>query len=168
MESLQELEYYVDDAVQYFMAKMREMKGHEVNMGLWVQLFAFDVIGEVTFSKRFGFMDAGKDDGTFSQIEEALRSGSWLGQFPLLYWVHDFLMPVIGNWLGINARHGGLRQFAFKEIEKRKDRGSGHKDILDKLLQVQKEKPAEMNDTGVLSMASSNIFAGSDTTAISV
>ena len=168
MDSLQELQKYVDDAVQHFMSKMREMQGQNVNMGRWVQLFAFDVIGEVTFSKRFGFMDAGKDDGSFSQIEAALRSASWLGQFPLLYWIHDFFMPIIGNRLGINARHGSLRQFALQEIEKRKDRGSDHQDILDKLFQVQKEKPSEMNDTSVLSMATSNIFAGSDTTAISV
>ena len=36
-----------------------------------------DVIGEVTFSKRFGFMDAGKDDGSFASIEAALRSAAW-------------------------------------------------------------------------------------------
>jgi len=36
----------------------------------------------VSFSKRFGFMDAGGDDGSFSQIEMALKSASWLGQVP--------------------------------------------------------------------------------------
>lgn len=43
-------------------------------MGLFVQLFAFDVIGEVTVSKRFGFMDAGSDNGFFAQIESILHS----------------------------------------------------------------------------------------------
>lgn len=33
---------------------------------------------------------------------------------------------------------------------------------------MQKEKPDEMTDVNVLSMAASNIFAGSDTTAISI
>lgn len=112
-------------------------------------------------------MDAGADDGSFNQIEGALRSAAWIGQVPWLYWANDFLTPVIGNHLGINARHGSLRTFADKEINIRKDRGSDHQDILDKLLQVQKEKPEEMNDMAVLSMATSNIFAGSDTTAIS-
>jgi len=112
-------------------------------------------------------MDAGADDGSFNQIEGALRSAAWIGQVPWLYWANDFLTPVIGNHLGINTRHGSLRTFADKEINIRKDRGSDHQDILDKLLQVQKEKPEEMNDMAVLSMATSNIFAGSDTTAIS-
>lgn len=60
----------------------------------------------------------------------ALRSAAWLGQVPWLYWAHDALMPYIGNHLGINARHGGLRQFAAREINARKDRGSDRNDIL--------------------------------------
>ena len=30
-----------------------------------------DIIGGITFSKRFGFMDIGADDGPFAQIEGA-------------------------------------------------------------------------------------------------
>lgn len=41
MESLKDLESYVDDAVSHFMTKMRALQGQNVNMGLWVQLFAF-------------------------------------------------------------------------------------------------------------------------------
>lgn len=126
-----------------------------------------DVIGEVTFSKRFGFLDVGADDGAFAQIEGALRSAAWIGQLPGIYWLHDALMPYIGNHLGITARHGSLRNFAVKEIAARKDRGSDHQDILTQLLETQKQKPTQMDDNAVTSMATSNIFAGSDTTAIS-
>lgn len=41
MDSLKDLEKYVDDAVDVFMTKMQEMQGQSVDMGLWVQLFAF-------------------------------------------------------------------------------------------------------------------------------
>lgn len=112
-------------------------------------------------------MDVGQDDGAFKQIETALRSASWLGQIPAVYWVHDRLMPYIGNYLGINARHGSLRQIALREVAAWKDRGSERQDILSKLFATQKEKPVEMNENAVTSMATSNIFAGSDTTAIS-
>ena len=125
------------------------------------------MIGEVTFSKRFGFMDAGADDGSFGAIEGALKSASWVGQIPLFYWINDALSPYIGNHLGIAARHGSLRQFAVKEIAARQDRGGDQKDILSKLRATQKEKPLEMDENAVASMATSNIFAGSDTTAIS-
>ncbi|KAJ9667522.1 hypothetical protein H2201_002391 [Coniosporium apollinis] len=57
--------------------------------------------------------------------------------------------------------------FAMREVEARKDRGTDRKGILSKLFAVQKEKPSEFNNNAVVSMATSNIFAGSDTTAIS-
>jgi hypothetical protein len=74
-----------------------------------------DVIGEVTFSKRFGFMDAGQDNGTFAEIEGVLRSAAWVGQIPAYYWLCDLLSPILdilGIDLGIQARHGALRKFA--------------------------------------------------------
>ena len=168
MDSLKDLEQYVDDAVAHFSRKMWDRLGQNTDMGLFAQLFAFDVIGEVTFSKRFGFMDMGSDNGFFVQIENVLHSGAWLGQIPALYWIHDFLSPVIGNHLGVTARHGRIRAFASQEIEDRKTTGSDHQDILAKLLEVQRQRPDEMNDANLLSMATSNIFAGSDTTAISL
>ena len=127
-----------------------------------------DVIGEITFSKRFGFLEVGEDDGSFKRIEGALRSASWIGQMPWLYWLHDWLSPYIGNHLAIAARHGSLRSFAVKEVNARKDRGSDHQDLLGKLYAVHREKPKEFDETAVMSMATSNIFAGSDTTAISM
>ena len=127
-----------------------------------------DVIGEVTFSKRFGFMDAQEDDGTFQQIRNVLQSASWVGQMPWLFWLNDRMMPLLGNFLALNVRHGRLRDFAVREIEKRKNRGSDHEDILSKLFDVQREKPNEFSEADVTSMAASNIMAGSDTTAISL
>ena len=120
-----------------------------------------------SFSKRFGFMDIGSDQGFFVQLENMFRSGAWLGQIPVLYWIHDFLAPVIGNHLGVTARNGRIRDFASREIKDRELLGSDHQDILAKLLEVQKQHPDEMNDADVLSMATTNITAGSDTTAIS-
>jgi cytochrome P450 len=113
-------------------------------------------------------MEAGKDDGSFAQIDSALHSASWVGQIPWIYWAQDWLEPIIGNHLGVRARHGTLRSFAAKEVKLRKERGSDHTDMLAKLMRVQKERPDDMNDMDIISMATSNIFAGSDTTAISI
>ena len=92
---------------------------------------------------------------------------AWLRQVPTLYWIHDFLSPVIGNHLGVTARHGRIRDFASQEIESREGLGRDLQDILAKLLEVQQQRPDEMNDANALSMATTNISAGSDTTAIS-
>lgn len=111
-------------------------------------------------------MDAGKDDGSFGEIQNALGSAPWIGQVPWLHWAHDFLMPTLGNYLGVTARNGSLREFAAREAAARRSRGSDRKDILSKLFEIQKERPDEFDDAAVISMANSNIFAGSDTTAI--
>ncbi|OHF02121.1 cytochrome P450 oxidoreductase [Colletotrichum orchidophilum] len=168
MTSLKELEPYVDSTIHVFLEKLGGMLDRTVDLGTWVQLYAFDVIGEVTFSKRFGFMDVESDDGSIKQIEIALRSAAWIGQVPWLYWLHDYLSPVIGSWLGIASRHGTLRKFAAREVAARQDRGSDHQDILTKLLAVHKEKPEQFDSSDLVSMATSNIFAGTDTTAISI
>ena len=49
---------------------------------------------------------------------------------PVLYWIHDFLHPVIGNH---SQRHVRIRDFASQEIEDRETLGSDHQDILAKL-----------------------------------
>jgi cytochrome P450 len=60
-----------------------------------------------------------------------------------------------------------LLTFAAKAIKERKERGSDHQDVLDQLFEVQKEKP-ELDDICITSMVASNIFAGSDSTSITV
>ncbi|THW71757.1 cytochrome P450 family protein [Aureobasidium pullulans] len=169
METLKDLEPYVDSTVYHFITRMKEkMTLGEVDLGKWFQLFAFDVIGEITFSKRFGFMDAEEDDGSLKSVESTLASASWLGHVPWVFWTHDYLRPWIGNWLGVTNRTGSLMQRALKEVEERKKRGTDRNDFLEKFFRLQREKPDHVTDTAVISMAAANITAGSDTTAISL
>ena len=110
----------------------------------------------------------GKDDGTFHAIERLLHSAAWIGQVPWLFWLNDYLTPWIGNRVAANNRHGSIRDLAMKEVESRKDRGSDRKDLLAELLSVHVEKPEQFDYAALVSMATSNISAGSDTTAISI
>ena len=41
MESLKTLEPGVKDSVSLFLAKMKQLQGQAIDMGVWVQLFAF-------------------------------------------------------------------------------------------------------------------------------
>lgn len=131
-------------------------------------LIAQDVIGEITFSKSFGFLENGTDGGALLQIENALKSAAWVGQVPWFFWLHDFLTPVVGNHLGIAARHGKLREIAAREVARRTGHKGEQKDILAKLFEVGDKKAPQMSHEDILSMSASNVFAGSDTTAISL
>lgn len=77
-------------------------------------------------------------------------------------------MPVIGNWLAINDRNGTIRDYTIQEVKNRFDRGSDRPDILGRLFEIHNERPDEMNMSNITSVASSNVGAGSDTTAISL
>lgn len=47
MDALKDLEQYVDESIKVFMQNMKERVGKPMDMGKWVQLFAF---GEILFS----------------------------------------------------------------------------------------------------------------------
>jgi hypothetical protein len=131
-------------------------------------LISTDVIGEVTFSKRFGFMDEGIDDGAFTMIDNILQCANWVGHIPWFYYLCVWLAPIIGNCLAITQRQGKLLQISQQNIKERKERGTDRNDMLEQLLEVQREKPDKFDDICVTSMAASNIFAGSDSTSVSI
>lgn len=68
MSNLISFEPYVDSTMRVLCEQLesRFITPHEptqvqCNMSEWLQMFAFDVIGELTFSKRFGFLKRGED-----------------------------------------------------------------------------------------------------------
>ena len=51
----------------------------------WLQKFAFDVVGELTWSKRIGFVDRDEDvDGIVKFIGDFLAYASVVGQMPMI------------------------------------------------------------------------------------
>ncbi|KEF51618.1 uncharacterized protein A1O9_12253 [Exophiala aquamarina CBS 119918] len=172
METLKDLEPYVEATIQRFMAKIKQMlddkKAIDVDIGKWLQLFAFDVIGEVTFSQPFGFLDAQEDDGIFSRIHKSVASGVWLGHVRWILSLHNSLMPILGNYLAINDKEGFVRDYTIRQVNSRMERGSDRPDILGKLFAVHEEKPSALSMANITSVCSSNVGAGSDTTAISL
>ncbi|GAA86456.1 cytochrome P450 family protein [Aspergillus luchuensis IFO 4308] len=166
MDSMVHLEPNVSSLLTSMVQKLDTLSG-VVDLGVFLQLFAFDVIGAVSFSRPFGYVTAGDDDGVFSRLKQSLRSMSWLMNVPWFYDLHQVLKPYIGNWLAANDRNGYFYQFAAQEIVSRKDRGGDDRDIVNQLFAIQKTKP-QFSDTDMAYMLTANVFAGSDTTATSL
>ncbi|KAJ2987475.1 hypothetical protein NUW58_g4482 [Xylaria curta] len=136
------------------------------DLGFWIQLYAFDVIGTVSFSKPFGFVSSGSDNAIFERIQKAMDSAAWLMHARWFFKLHqNVIMPVFGNWLALNDRHGYFFQFSKNEVEKRK--GQPGKDIVGQLFQAQ-AVGGQPNDLAITFMMTTNVFAGSDTTAIAM
>lgn len=63
LPNLLQSEEAVDSCVNLFMDRLNDFasKGKAVDLGAWLQYFAFDVIGEITFASKLGFLEQGDD-----------------------------------------------------------------------------------------------------------
>jgi hypothetical protein len=61
LSSIRQLEPLVDECTDIFIEEMAKRSPAPVDFSTWLQWYAFDVIGSITFLKRFGFMEQGKD-----------------------------------------------------------------------------------------------------------
>lgn len=186
MSSLVGYEPLVDSTTDAFIEQTQKRyasTGDSCNFSKWLQFFAFDVIGDLTWSKRLGFVERDEDvDGIVKFVGDFLSYAGPIGQMPWL----DLLLeknPIklsLQRW-GINNTIFPVTKFAqtqnarrAAEMEKIRQDGSLDEesgravDLLMKFTQAQHDHPEFMTDRQVLSSCTSMIFAGSETTAISL
>ena len=84
MSNLVSFEPYVDATMRVFCDQLESRfiskdngQPPACNLSDWLQMFAFDVIGELTFSKRFGFLENGEDvDGIMAGLWNTFKKTS--------------------------------------------------------------------------------------------
>jgi Cytochrome P450 len=77
LTSLLAKEDAVDSCTALFMQRLGEFadRNESVDLGTWLQYYAFDVVGELTFALKLGFLEQGKDvDGMMEAIVGMLVS----------------------------------------------------------------------------------------------
>lgn len=88
MTSLVEYEPLVDSTMNAFIEETRKRycdTGLTCRFSKWLQFFAFDVIGELTWSKRLGFVERDEDvEGIVGFVGKFLSYAAPVGQLPLL------------------------------------------------------------------------------------
>ena len=186
--SMRTWEGKVDACVRIFLDKMaarfadRESGGFD--LGSWLHWFAFDVVSDVSYSERLGFMEQEEDvGGIIAAIERRLMYNSTVGQAPGLHrWllgnaVSAALLPrcLPGVFGRVNAA-AYVVKFAGERLRKYRERKGelgaeeggeqhGAEDMLARFKRYREDGREVMSDVELLSHAASNIFAGSDTTA---
>jgi hypothetical protein len=82
MSNLVEFEPYVDSTIRVLIRQLEEARPDQdqgVDLGKWLQWFALDVMGEITFSRRLGFLDEAKDvDGITQKVLSLFKYASWV------------------------------------------------------------------------------------------
>ncbi|KAK9381370.1 cytochrome P450 [Kockiozyma suomiensis] len=178
MSSLLEMESAVDSCSQLFMQNLHRMSatGAAIDLGTWMQYYAFDVVGEVCFAQKLGFLETGGDvDGMIRTIAGILLYSTDIGQMPTLHKlllgnpIFPYILPSMENW---NA----VLTFTLKAVNNR-----GHlerngnleasyvnSDMMSKWTKVMQDFPDRMTTRDIIVHLSTNVFAGSDTTAIAL
>ncbi|KAK4495126.1 hypothetical protein PRZ48_013453 [Zasmidium cellare] len=181
LSSLLHYEKFADDVQAIFQQRLNEMTqtGVAVNMHHWLQCYAFDVIGGITYGSRIGFLDEGKD------IDNCIASLNSMGVYSTLIglyaWAHPYLYKVMEKLPGSGAAgRTYIMNFVSKRMEEREaqrkaiERGEekpsalsedGTRDFLDLALDAERDPEKGMTRYNVWMMGLSNIIAGSDTTA---
>lgn len=180
MTTLLSYESYCDTCTEILVQKLGGFaKGGEViDMAHWFQCYAFDVIGEITYSKRFGFLDAGVDvNDTMGALQRALLYSSVIGFYPQLHaWAYRLLeryfpkSGAAGRAYIMNYVQQRLeaRRAERQQAQKRHVPDGQPEDFLDKMFKAHDENPQKVTEYHVYMMGLSNILAGSDTTAVSL
>lgn len=187
MSSLVNYEPLVNSTLTYWLDKTEQMfaqTGKSCNFSQWLQFFAFDVIGDLTWSKRLGFVEGNQDvDNIIGFLGKFFDYVAPVGQMPILdkiFWKNP--IALLAQRIGLDKRIHPVTLFALKQsrersaqVEKIKRFGLSDDeranprgiDLLSKFAQASHDHPF-MDDNRVLSTCTSMVFAGSETTAISL
>ena len=176
MSTMRDLEPMNDECSEILLRKLRERVGQEIDLGKWLHWYAFDVITSITFSNRLDFMEQEKDVGKIIEaIEGRLVYNSIVGQAP---WMHKFLFgnPLVSYLANAIPAAAALNKskyivsFAGQQLQRYQGKDSSSGQLPDMLDRFKRFKDGEqvMSESELLTHATSNIFAGSDTTAASL
>lgn len=185
LTSLLHYEPFVDTVGEVFSTRLREMavSGKEgIDMHHWLQCYAFDVIGNITYGRRFGFLDEGKDiDRCMTSLESSMMYSTMVGIYA---WAHPYLYTFLEKYFPNSGAAGRsyIMSFVRSEVSKREivrdlakaegkrpgPDGEAPRDFLDLALDAEEDPEKGMTKYNVFMMGLSNIIAGSDTTAVSL
>ncbi|KAI0022515.1 cytochrome P450 oxidoreductase [Xylariomycetidae sp. FL0641] len=171
-------EKYIDKCTELFKQRLGEFADakKEMDLGHWLQMYAFDVIGELYFGSAFGFLERAEDHGEWIQSLDLLM--------PFLCVTSvgpSYLRPLIlGSAIAVPGSLKALKAIdnigdaARSVVRKRFDQGQKadgeetRTDLLEQLYGIHVEKgfKVDFNMGEIEQEAFVAIFAGSDTTAI--
>lgn len=173
MSTMKELEPMNDECSAILTAKLEGLVGKEIDLGDWLHWYAFDVITTIAFSNRLGFMEAQRDvQGVIQALSTRQKYVATIGQAPYL---HKYLSGnrivswIISLFRDTNSLNPTkyLISFITQQTQRRESKDPSTMQFKDLLGRIKRFKDGEkvMNDTELMSHASANVLAGSDTTA---
>lgn len=161
-------EEYIDQTFSSFLDWLdifaRDKK--PMNLDKFITFATFDVIGEIIFSKQFGFLEKGEDIG--NSIENSLALNAYIAVAGYFRWIHIALLanPVI-TWLSIMPM-GHLFNTTNKVLAEREKNPDIRFDALSYWFKQNQEHPEGISLREAGTQALGGVGAGSDTVSCGI
>lgn len=166
---MQRLTPYIEDTENLLTTKLNKICTHApptINLGSYLHYFAFDVLGEVAFSRKFGFLAAECDvEGAIKAIDDMQWYDGIIGQIPEWDWVfrRNPLWRFV-PWLGLDPDRFLVTRMAVEELGKRKMWGGGvgvggeRWDLMSSLMRAHEKAPGVFGEGDVFAVAHGAMF----------
>ncbi|EGP82950.1 putative P450 monooxygenase [Zymoseptoria tritici IPO323] len=194
LSTLVEFEPLIDSTTAVFLSRLDSQfasTGAVCDLGTWLQWYAFDVIGELTLSKRLGFLEKGEDvENIAANVARNFDRCSSLGQMPWLdliykhpYFQALFLKSPVNPIIAFGQRRLQERLDDNEDTPPPTDLGitdpslaakvlhttlPSKPDFLSRFLTLHETQPEIVTENTLLAYLFMNINAGSDTIASTV
>ncbi|KAL4739822.1 cytochrome P450 [Aspergillus similis] len=182
MSSILQSEKYIDACIDVWEEKLGEMADGKksFDLWLWTRMYAYDVIGELFFSKMFGFLAAGGDHlGYIAATDDLIPMQFLAGIMPVyvrpLFLLTGFLLPKVrGALTALTSLTEATTAMIKSRLVALSESDSNTKpqraDILGKLLDISHKngKALDFELADIKMESFGGFFAGSETTALTL
>lgn len=164
LTNLLQAEPAVDDTVELLLGWLdRHADEHKpIDLERFFTYTTFDVVGEVIFSKSFGFLREGRDIG--GAIANSLVQNIYVAVGGYMQWFHLLLSNPLVTWLDV-LPFGHIIDTAVGAIKEREKNPDARFDAVAHWFRYLAQNPARMSAREVQSAASNAVAAGADTVA---
>ncbi|KAL4913555.1 cytochrome P450 [Aspergillus aurantiobrunneus] len=180
MTSILQSEQYVEKCIDVWIQKLGEMADRKecFDLWLWTRMYAYDVVGELYFSKMFGFLEAGGDHlGYIKAVDDLIPIQFLAGNMPTyirgLFMLTGILFSKVRGALkamgGLTAATNAMLETRLAALDSASTKPQ-RLDILGKLLAISHQDSERLDFVldDIKMEAFAAFFAGSETTALTL
>ncbi|KAK8100231.1 hypothetical protein PG999_010605 [Apiospora kogelbergensis] len=161
--SLLQSEQAIDTQVALLLRWMDEYASSSKPMKLskFFTFIAYDIMGEVIFSKSFGFLEKGDD--IENSLQQGLEFGAYVAVLPYFPWLQGLLVSPLFASLRLMMPSNYVVDRSIKALEQRKENPDARFDYVAHWLRTHENHPHKLTAKDVQAAATSNVSAGADT-----
>ncbi|KAK8003529.1 hypothetical protein PG990_001279 [Apiospora arundinis] len=161
--SLLQSEQAINTQVELLLRWMDEHAFSSAPMDLsrFFTFIAYDIMGEVIFSKSFGFLEKGAD--IEDSLQQGLEFGAYVAVLPYFPWLQGLLVSPFFASLRLMMPSNYVVDRSIKALEQRKKNPDARFDYVAHWLRTHESHPHRLTAKDVQAAVTSNVSAGADT-----